>query len=138
MNFKRLQIGMSQDDVRGLMGEPSQITPARDGVAIWWYVRGPQGFVTYRIAFDRSSRMAAAAQVLTEANFRRLEPGRSTRADVLDLLGPPRGNARYPNLGETVLTWRYQDGTFNKFLHVHFDASEVVTRYDMQFEDTSG
>lgn len=137
MSPQRITPGMTEQDARQAAGAPTEETRLPDGRKLWWYIRGPQGFTTHRVAFGGDGRVVDAAQVLNEASFRRIAEGVSTRADVLAMLGRPRESARYPNLQEEVLTWRYQDGTFNKFLHVHCSPDGVVRRYVLEMEQTA-
>lgn len=132
-----LQPGATAEEVRRQMGKPTEERQLADGGRVFWYVRGPQGFHTYKVVFDRDAKVTSIAQVLTEANFRNIVADRSTRADVLELIGPPRESMKFPNLAEEVSTWRYQDGTFNKYLHVHFTPDGVVKRYVLEMETVS-
>ncbi len=127
-----LKPGASIDEVRRQMGAATDEKKNPDGARVWWYVRGPQGFHTYKIVFDKDDRIATIAQVLTEANFRNIVPGKSTKQDVLELIGRPREQQGYPNRAEEVWTWLYQDGTFNKYLHVSFALDGVARNYEFK------
>jgi len=133
---RSITAGMTERQVRQDAGAPSEETRLSDGRKLWWYIQGPQGFTTWRVVLGGDGTVTEAAQVLTEANFRRIAERISTRADVLAMLGRPRESSKFPNLQEDVLTWRYQDGTFNKFLHVHFGPDGVVRRYVLETEQT--
>jgi len=136
MSLRSIVPGMNESEVRQAAGAPTEAARRADGSGLWWYIQGPQGFTTWRVEFGRDARVRVAMQVLTEANFSRIVPGTATRDKVLDMLGRPRGRANYPNLGEEVLTWRYQDGTFNKYLNVHFGTDGVVLRCVLEMEQT--
>ena len=131
-----LKPGASIDEVRRQMGAATDEKRSADGSRVWWYVRGPQGFHTYKIAFDKDEKVVSLTQVLTEQNFRNVTPGKS-KDEVLELLGSPREKQPYPNRQEEVWTWRYMDGTFNKYLHVSFNLSGVVQSYTLETESTS-
>ncbi len=134
--FQRLTPAMVPADVRAQVGVPTEETEAADGRLLWWYVYGPQGFVTWRLAFDRASGLLEAEQVLTETRFKRIEPGWS-REQVLELIGRPRLVERYPALGETVMIWRYQDRSYNKFLNVYLDPEGRVKRWQFELEQSA-
>ena len=134
--FQRLTPSMAPADVRAAVGAPTAETIAADGRALWWYVYGPQGFVTWRLAFDQATGLTEAEQVLTETRFKRIEPGWSGD-QVLEFIGPPRVTERYPALGETVMVWRYQDRSYNKFLNVHLDPEGRVKRWQFEQEQSS-
>ena len=130
------------DDVRRQMGAATEEKRLDDGSRVLWFVRGPQGFHTYKVTIGKDERVASIVQVLTEANFRSIISDKSSQADVLELIGRPRERMTFPNLREEVWTWRYQDGTFNKLLHVHFgamgtDKAGVVTKYVLEQEQVN-
>ena len=133
----QLKPGASIDDVRRQMGAATDEKRNPDGTRVWWYVRGPQGFHTYKIIFDKDERVVTITQVLTEQNFRNIVADKTTKEDLLELLGRPRETMTYPNRQEEVWTWRYQDGTFNKYLHVSMNLSGVVRAYTTENESTS-
>jgi hypothetical protein len=133
----QLKPGASIDDVRRQMGAATDEKKLADGTRVWWYVRGPQGFHTYKIVFDRDEKVVSITQVLTEANFRNLVPDKTTKEDALELLGRPRETMPFPNLQEEVWTWRYQDMTTNKYLHVHFNPAGVMKKYVLEQETTN-
>lgn len=132
-----LKPGASIDDVRRQMGAATDEKKLEDGTRVWWYVRGPQGYDTYKVIFDKDERVTSITQVLTEANFRNIVAEKSTKADVLELLGRPRETMTFPLLKEEVWTWRYKDVTIDKYLHVHFDLDGRVKRYTQEVEQTS-
>lgn len=133
----KLAPGSSIDDVRRQMGAATEEKRLPDGTRIWWYVRGPQGFHTYKILFDANEKVTSITQVLTEANFRNIVHDKSTKADVLELIGRPRETMPFPLKNEEVWTWRYQDGTFNKYLHVTFNPAGVVTATALEQEQVN-
>ena len=137
----KLQPGASIDEVRKQMGAATDEQRSPDGSRIWWYVRGPQGFHTYKVRIGADEKVIAIEQVLTEANFRNIVADQSTQAAVQALLGRPREKMAFAMRAEEVWTWRYQDGTFNKYLHVHFTTAGekpgLVTKYVLEQESTA-
>lgn len=134
---RNLKPGATIDEVRRQMGAATDEKRLADGTRVWWYVRGPQGYHTYRIAFDKDERVTHIDQVLTEENFRNIVAQKTTKSEVLDLLGRPRETMTFPLLKEQVWSWRYKDVTIDKQLHVHFDLDGVVKRYEQEVEQTS-
>lgn len=132
-----LKAGDSIAAVRARMGPATEESQSPDGGRVWWFVRGPLGLHTYRVEFDQVEQVRSIAQVLTEENFRKILAGQSTGDDVLALIGRPREEMRFPRLDETVWTWRYKDGTFNKYLHVYLGPDRVVRRIVLEHETTS-
>ena len=128
--------GASAYEVRDRMGPPTDEEKQPDGTRVWWYVRGPQGYDTYRIVIGLDDRVASIEQVLTEQNFARLQPGMS-KTDVLSRIGRPRQQMKFPNLAEEVWTWRYRDGTIEKLFHVHFDNAGLMKRSSAEHETTN-
>lgn len=133
----KLKPGSTIDDVRRQMGAATDEKRAPDGTRVWWYVRGPQGFDTFKIVFDKDERVTSIAQVLNEANFRNIVADKSTKDDLLELLGRPRETMTFPLLKEEVWTWRYRDVSIDKYLHVHLTLDGVVKRYTLEVEQTS-
>jgi hypothetical protein len=138
----KLAPGSSIDDVRRQMGAATEEKRLEDGSRVLWFVRGPQGFHTYKVLLDKDEKVTSIVQVLTESNFKNIVSDQSKQDDVLELIGRPRERMTFPNLREEVWTWRYQDGTFNKLLHVHFgavgtDKPGVVTKYVLEQEQVS-
>lgn len=123
----KLQPGASAEEVTRQMGKFAQEQALPDGGRVWWFVRGPQGFDTYKVVFGADGKVTSIMQVLSEKVFMTIPAGASQQ-QVLDLIGPPREKMRFANLQEDVWTWRYKDGTFNKLLHVHFNLEGNMKR----------
>ena len=54
-----LKPGSSIDEVRKQMGAASVEQRAPDGSRVWWYVRGPQGFHTYKVKIGADEKVVA-------------------------------------------------------------------------------
>jgi outer membrane protein assembly factor BamE (lipoprotein component of BamABCDE complex) len=59
---------------------------------------------------------------LAEANFRSLQPGVATQADVRSALGTPLQSTRFPRQGEEAWDYRYLDGSMQMLAWVFFDG----------------
>jgi hypothetical protein len=90
----------------------------------WDYTRDPYGY--YRVTFGPDERVREVRDLHTEQNFRRIQPG-MTAAQVVDIAGVPSPYLKegYGN-GTRSWTYRYDDASISKLLHVIFDPSEHV------------
>ena len=59
---------------------------------------------------------------LREANFRGLQAGVATQADVRKALGSPLQSTMFPRQGEETWDYRYLDGTIQMLAWVVFDG----------------
>jgi outer membrane protein assembly factor BamE (lipoprotein component of BamABCDE complex) len=168
-NFKRpepqaLQVGKSTSaDVTRVMGPPSQTGESlRNGtklkVARYAYAEGASagmypGVVPARaMALLTSDNLLVAQEFVSsfkddatdfdDSKVTAILKGKSTRAEVLALMGKPSGDAVYPfirNQGESALLYSYAQAKgsvfdmkfHSKMLVVSFDAADVVT--DIEF-----
>lgn len=120
----------SEHDVRQLMGVPTLVWDRPDGGRDWDYVRAPMGIETLRVTIGPDGRYQAMTQLLTEANFRKAQPGMSGD-DLTRLISRPTETQRMALSKELIWSWRYQgdDGVKRRF-NAHFDASgDRVARY---------
>lgn len=123
----RLEEGVSTEtQVRQQFGEPVQITERADGSKLLSYPRQPEGWTNYEAEIGADGRLVALRQLLTEANFARVQPG-LTQAAVGKLLGRHARELRYATRpGETVWRWHVQRGQDKKVFDVVFDADGRV------------
>jgi len=135
--LKQVPPGTPATEVQARAGAPTEKRALADGVKAWYYISGPLGWTTYRARFDVQDRLLDVDQVLTEAHFRALKEGKTSRSDVLQMLGSPALVMRYPNLGEEVWTYRYMDVTLEMLNDDHFDAASGVLKYYTLYRDPS-
>jgi hypothetical protein len=124
----RLEEGVSTEaDVRREFGQPVQITQRPDGSKVLAYPRQPEGTTNYEIGIGPDGRMSSLRQLLTPANFARVQPGMD-HAEVTRLLGRHANVARYAmKPGEEVWQWRFvQEGQAKKVFEVTFDSQHKV------------
>ena len=69
---------------------------------------------------------------LTEANFRQLQPGKTTQAEARIVLGNPINAVTFARLGEQVWDYRYPDLSIVMLAWVYFDARGVYKYYTAQ------
>jgi hypothetical protein len=93
------------DEVEKLMG-PSAERRETGGESVRYYSRLPSGKEMYAARFDRSGKLIAIEQRLTEQNVASLERGKTRRAEVLELLGPPYKVWSFPRMPREVFEYR--------------------------------
>ena len=118
-------------EIIAAMGEPQMRWKDADGQEQLAFPHGPAGVHTYMAFVGADGRLIRVAQVLDEAHFALIQIGKSTREDVLRLIGPP-----YPgwtvenrNFNEVSWEWNYLDRT-NQIarLNVFFDMTTGIVR----------
>jgi hypothetical protein len=96
----------TEADVRAKFGEPEKIWDGEAGARIFEYNRQPMGHRNYMITIGTDGKMSALRQVLTPANFEKVQPGMMME-DVRKMLGRPAKVMPYELKKETYYNWRY-------------------------------
>src|ERR1700748_3589658 len=81
-NSMHVPPGATRDQVIEHAGQPVGMVPLATGGQSLLDTLQPLGRYAYAVDLDASGRVVASRQVLTEANFNRIEIGRWTVADV--------------------------------------------------------
>jgi probable lipoprotein len=133
---KDLTPGQSTEaDVRRWMGQPEMIWEESDGSRTLEYPRGPMGKETYFVTIGADGRYRRIEQVLTEENFRKVQPG-MTRDQVRQILGKPGEISRFKRQNEEVWGWRYLEATQRTmFFYAHFDQDTGLLKRTDQMQD---
>ncbi len=133
---KDLTPGQSTEaDVRRWMGQPEMIWEESDGSRTLEYPRGPMGKETYFVTIGADGRYRSIEQVLTEENFRKVQPG-MTRDQVRQILGKPGEISRFKRQNEEVWGWRYLEATQRTmFFYAHFDQDTGLLKRTDQMQD---
>jgi hypothetical protein len=127
-----LQAGQSTvADLKLKMGEPASVS--RDGdKEIWEYPLGPEGVRTYMMTVNAQGTIEKIDQVLTDANFKRIQPG-MTIIEVRRILGRNSKEQRF-GMSPTELTHKYKfnNGVEDQYFDVTYTADGRVkeTGYD--------
>ena len=128
-NISELEEGVSTEaDVRERFGAPEAVWDGADGDQIYEYNRQPEGYQNYQITIGADGKMSALRQVLTPANFAKVEVGMPMET-VRKMLGKPMKITTYELKRETHYDWRYHDGpneSDSKIFTVVFDADYHV------------
>ncbi|MDB5881705.1 MAG: hypothetical protein JWP43_1583 [Ramlibacter sp.] len=105
--ISELEEGVATEaDVRAKFGAPENIWDGPGGERIFEYNRQPAGQKNYMISIGPDGKMTALRQVLTPANFAKVQPGMMME-DVRKLLGKPMKRTPYPLKSEVAWDWRY-------------------------------
>lgn len=134
-----LQSGLStRQEVVASMGPPAMQWTDADGREQLAYPRGPAGTQTFMAYLDAHGRLERIEGVLDSAHFARIQAGKSDKADVLRLLGPPQPQwtAYFEARDELAWEWRFCDD-WNQVARfdVLFDASSGIVRSTLQRPD---
>jgi len=124
--IEKLEEGVATEaDVRSQFGEPESIFKEADGGKTLEYPRQPEGTTNYFITIGPDGKMTALRQVLTPANFAKVQPGMN-KAAVRRLLGKPAKMATYALKDQDVWDYRYVDGNEKREFSVTFDNQRKV------------
>lgn len=115
----------TEADVRQRFGEPESVFDEADGGRTLAYSRLPEGRQNYTITIGVDGRMSALRQVLTPANFAKVQPGMS-QAEVRRLLGRPAKTQVYALTPNEDWDWPFLDGTLAKVFTASFDKGGRV------------
>jgi len=121
---------MTSSEVAARVGKPTTAGTLADGARYWDYSRQPA--YTERVVFGADDRVRELRNLLTASNFENLRAG-MTPDEVVATVGPAFIFNQYAN-GTTVWTYRYKDIGVYKLLHVTFDASGRLLRYETQWD----
>jgi hypothetical protein len=126
--IRELEEGVATEmDVRERFGVPENIWEAPGGGRILEYNRNPAGHQNYMITIGPDGRMSSLRQVLTPANFARVQPG-MTMEEVRRMLGKPARQDRYAMKNEAAWSWRFLQGNNSMLFTVWFDRDWRVAR----------
>jgi hypothetical protein len=129
----------SADDVVHVMGQPAMRWTDPDGTQRLAYPRGPLGYATFMASIGANGKLQGIENVLDEAHFAELQPGKTNRDQVLRMFGPPREKLQFPWRDEETWEYRYRDVyTLPARFIVLFDRTTGLVRSSMQISDTLG
>ena len=128
-NAMNVPPGSTGDQVIARAGPPLRVVPMPNGGQRMQYTMQPMGQYAFMVDLDASGRVVSSRQVLTEADFNRIEPGRWTLADVDREFGPPARVDAVSSFYGQVLTYRWKDiAGADMFYWVYVDPQGVVRR----------
>ena len=124
--IEKLEEGVATEaDVRRQFGQPHAVEARPDGIKVLDYPRQPEGWTNYVITIGADGKMSSLRQLLTPANFARIQPGMG-KLEVMQMLGKVARSSFYELKGEEVWDWRFKDGQLSKQFSVTFDRQGTV------------
>jgi len=127
MQTGQAAIGQPVSAVQARLGKPAEQYPTADGGTRWLYPTGPLGQHTYAADFDATGNLRSFQQVLTSADFARIQLGQSTQGDVLRTFGKPEAMTYYPLSDRNVWTYRFREaGWWPSLMNVAFDRDNIA------------
>jgi hypothetical protein len=121
--------GTPREAVFARMGPPYRAVPLPSGGQRLQYSLQPHGQLAWMVDLDAAGRVTQARQVLTEANFHRIEPARWTRDDVEREFGRPAWVDGVASWNGPIMTYRWRDiANSDMFYYVYLDPQGVVRR----------
>jgi hypothetical protein len=121
--------GTPREAVVARMGQPYRTVRMPNGNERLQYSLQPLGRHAWMVDLDPAGRVVQARQVLTEANFHRIEPGKWTRDDVEREFGRPAWVDGVSSWNGAVMTYRWRDvANSDMFYWVYLDPRNVVQR----------
>ena len=137
--IEKLEEGVATEaDVRQQFGDPVTITEKADGSKIMEYPRQPEGSTNYLITIGADGKMSALRQLLSPANFAKVQPGLA-KDEVRKLLGKPAKTQRFAlKPDEEIWDWRFIESGVPKVFSVTFggDARVMSTAVGNDPRDT--
>jgi hypothetical protein len=126
-NSANVAPGSSREQVIAQAGPPTRALPLPGGGQRLQYTLQPWGRYAFMVDLDAAGRVVRSRQVLTEAEFARIEPGKWTRQDIEREFGPPAMVDRVASWNGPVMTYRWM-GQGEMFYWVYLDPQGVVRR----------
>lgn len=120
------------------MGPPSQTLELPGGEKALYFSRLPEGRMVFVATIAQDGILQQLDQRLTRPNIAWLQPGTTTKDDVLGFFGPPGTAGQYPRLEREWWEYKYFDYQDRRILTVQFSPDgivrEVLDMRDWAFE----
>jgi len=135
-NVMDIPPGTPRGEVIARAGQPVRVVPLPGGGERLQYTLQPLGRYAFMVDLDATGRVLRSRQVLTLAEFSRIEPGRWTRADVEREFGPPAQIDGVASWDGPIMMYRWKEvgGGSNMFYYVYLDRNGVVQRAHQAME----
>lgn len=114
------------EEVEKSMGRPELKLPGKGGETVWYFPRGPMGWHTYAVTVGPDGIMRGIEQRLTVENVRKIVPDKTTKQEVLELLGPAKMVSRMPLKPREVWEYQFLEVVFKWQLFVQFSDDGIV------------
>ncbi|MEO7886230.1 MAG: hypothetical protein ABIR76_05780, partial [Polaromonas sp.] len=106
--FTSIKPGMTREEVIAHYGKPSRVVALDTGTRLQ-YSGQPLGRFANMVDLDTAGRVVSARQVLTPAEFARVQPGKWTRWDMEREFGRPATIDHVASWPGDIMTYRWQD-----------------------------
>ena len=113
-------------EVEAAMGKPALVREQPNGEKVYWYPRLPFGRQSFAARLAADGRLVSIEQRLAPEYIARIQPGKSTQEDVLDLLGPPSDVWHYPRQQREAWEYPLRKPPELKSLYVQMSPDKVV------------
>ncbi len=125
---RNLRPGDDAAAVRADMGAPALIVPLPQGGEAWFYPRGYVGHQTFRAELGPDGKLRKVEQVLDEHVFDQVIAFKTTRDELLRMIGPPNYEWRGSLSRQIIWDYTYYWGAQQPWL-VRFgiDDNGIVT-----------
>ncbi len=132
--FEKPYPGMTEAELIAIRGKPDY-TYAENNIRRMEWSATEMGQFAYMAVFSADGRLVSYEQVLTDARFAQIIPGRSTREDVIRTVGHvPKWNRWVFEDGERW-SYRYKEnGVWDAMMTIYFDRHGVVEGFTREMD----
>lgn len=119
--------GMTREEVLAHHGTPTRVVPLSTGTRLQ-YSGQPQGRFANMVDLDNAGKVVSARQVLTPAEFSKIQPGQWSRLDMEREFGQPASIDHVASWKGDIMTYRWLENNVNMFFWAYLDGNNVVQR----------
>ena len=124
---ERVPLGATRGEIESRLGRPTAVHALADGTRLQ-YSRQPAGQQVYNLDLGADGGLRRVEQVMDAGWLQRIEADRWTRDDALLHLGRPALVERVARWDGDIWTYRFQESTAARQVHLHLDRAGVVRR----------
>jgi hypothetical protein len=124
---ERVPLGATRGEIEDRLGSPTAVHALVDGTRLQ-YSRQPAGQQVYNLDLGSDGRLRQTEQVMDAGWLQRIEVDRWTRETALLNLGRPALIERVALWDGDVWTYRFQEATGSRQVHLHLDGAGLVRR----------
>jgi hypothetical protein len=124
---ERVPLGATRGEIEDRLGSPTAVHALVDGTRMQ-YSRQPAGQQVYNLDLGSDGRLRQTEQVMDAGWLQRIEVDRWTRETALLNLGRPALIERVALWDGDVWTYRFQEATGSRQVHLHLDGAGLVRR----------
>lgn len=124
---ERVPLGATRSEIEGRLGRPTAMHALPDGTRLQ-YSRQPAGQQVYNLDLDAAGRLRRTEQVMDAGWLQRIPVDQWTREAALLNLGRPAIVERVASWAGDIWSYRFQELTGPRQVHLFLDAGGVVRR----------